>query len=112
MNAKCIVDQASSHRGLNPWDERGLARMYPHSEAGYNRDSIPISILLVKYQDIPLDPADAHEVARNPRYGELEASDLSSGVGGDIDYRVEQVQTDEYINIRDTEELTSSTCLD
>ena len=30
LNAESIVDQASSHRGLNPSDERGEARLYPH----------------------------------------------------------------------------------
>ena len=34
LNAESIVDQASSHRGLNPSDERGAARKYPLSDVG------------------------------------------------------------------------------
>ena len=34
LNAESIVDQESSHRGLNPSDERGVARKYPLSDVG------------------------------------------------------------------------------
>ena len=30
INASSIDEQASSRRGLNPSDERGVARQYPH----------------------------------------------------------------------------------
>ena len=38
LNAESIVERASSYRGLNPSDERGVARKYPLSDVGCDRD--------------------------------------------------------------------------
>ena len=63
------VDQVSSHRGLNPSDERGVARKYPLSDVGCDSDTLNVNIDVVG--EIPRHPepvsADAREVARNPR---------------------------------------------
>ena len=37
-NAESIVEQTSSHRGLNPSDEHGVVRKYPLSDVGCDRD--------------------------------------------------------------------------
>ena len=44
LNAKSIVDQVSSHRGLNPSDERGISRKYPLSDVGCNSDALNANI--------------------------------------------------------------------
>ena len=47
LNAESIVDQASSHRGLNPSDERGVARKYPLNDVGYDSDALNVNIDVV-----------------------------------------------------------------
>ena len=47
LNAKSIVDQASNHRGLNPSDERGVARKYPLNDVGYDSDALNVNIAVV-----------------------------------------------------------------
>ena len=69
LNAESTVDQASSHRGLNPSDERGVARKYPLNDVGCDSDALNVNIDVVG--EIPRHPepvsADSREVARNPR---------------------------------------------
>ena len=54
LNAESIVDQASSHRGLNPSDERGVARKYPLSDVGCDSDALNVNIDVVG--EIPRHP--------------------------------------------------------
>ena len=67
LNAESIVDQASIHRGLNPSDERGVARKYPLSDVGCDSDALHANVDVVG--EIPRHPepgsANALEVARN-----------------------------------------------
>ena len=53
--------------------------------------------------EIPRHPepgsADAREVARNPRDEEIESSDSSSDVGGDIGSRVDRFEADKAIHL-------------
>ena len=69
MNSESIVDQALIHQGLNPSDERGVARKYSLSDVGCDSDALNVNIDVVG--EIPRHPepgsADAREVARNPR---------------------------------------------
>ena len=47
LNDESIVDQASSHRGLKPSDEREVARKYPLSEVGRDSDAQNVNIDVV-----------------------------------------------------------------
>ena len=82
LNSESIVDQASSHRGLNPSYERGVARKYPLSAVGCDSDALNVNIDVVG--KIPRHPesgsADLRKVARNPRDDDVMSNDSSSDV--------------------------------
>ena len=86
LNAGSIVDQASSHRGLNKSDERGVARKYLLGDVNYDSDALNVNIDVVG--ELPRHPkpgsADAREVARNPRDDDVMSNDSSSDVNSDI----------------------------
>ena len=79
LNAESIPDQASSHRGLNPSNDRGVARKYPLSSVGCDSDALNVNIDVVG--KIPRHPepgsADAREVARNSRDDDVMSNDSS-----------------------------------
>ena len=54
LNAESIVDQESSHRGLNPSDERGVARKYPLIDVGCDSDALNVNIDIVG--EVPRHP--------------------------------------------------------
>ena len=60
LNAESIVDQASIHRGLNPSDERGVARKYPLSDVGCDSDALNVNIDVVG--EIPRHPDPAQRM--------------------------------------------------
>ena len=61
LNAESIVDQqASSHRGLNPSDEREVARKYPLSDVGCDSDALNVNIDVVG--EIPRHPDPAQRM--------------------------------------------------
>ena len=86
LNAESIFDQASSHRGLNPSDERGVARKYPLSDVGCDSDAPNVNIDVVG--EIPRHPepgsADARDVACDPRDDDVMSNDSSSDVNSDV----------------------------
>ena len=104
LNDESIVDQSSSHRGLKSSDERGVARKYPLSDVGCDRDALNVNIDVVG--EIPRHPnpgtADAREVERNPRDDEVMSNDSSSDVNSDVSSSLEQMTFDDGIDQRDT----------
>ena len=86
LNAESIVDQASIHRGLNPSDDRGVARKYPLSDVGCDSDALNVNIDLVGKISRHPEPgsADAPEVARNPRDDDIMYNDALSDVDSDV----------------------------
>ena len=99
LNAESIPDQASSHRGLNPSNDRGVARKYPLSDVGRDSDALNVSIVVVG--EIPRHPepgsADAREVARNPRDDDVMPLDIDSYISsssGQITFGDDIVQKD------------------
>ena len=91
LNSESIVDQASSHRGLNPSDDSGVARKYSLSDVGCDSDALYVNIDVVG--EIPRHPepgsADAREVARNPRDDGVMSNDSSSDVNSDASSSLE-----------------------
>ena len=79
LNAESFVDQASSHRGLNPSDERGVARKYPLSDVGCDSNALNVNIDVVGEITRHPEPgaANACEVARNPRDDDVMPNDSS-----------------------------------
>ena len=104
LNAESIVDQASSHQGLNPPDERGVARKYPPSDVGCDSDALNVNFDIVG--EIPRHPepgsADACEVARNPCDDDVMSNDSSAYVNIDVRSNLEQITFDDGIDQRDT----------
>ena len=102
----------SSHRGLDPSDERVVEYIYSLNEVGSDSDALNVDVDVAG--EIPRHPwhgsTDAREVARNPCNGEFDSSDLSSDIGSDIRSTVEQVKTDDYINLEDTDILNTLRC--
>ena len=72
-------DLASSHRGLNPSDERGVAHKYPLSDVGCDSDALNVNIDVVGETPRHPEPGstDAREVARNPRDDDIMSNDSS-----------------------------------
>ena len=89
---------------MNPSDERGVARKYPLSDVGCDRDALNVNIDVV--DEIPRHPepgsADAREVARNPRDDDVMSNDSSSDVNNDVSSSLEQITFDDGIDQRDT----------
>ena len=108
LNAESIVNQAPSHRGLNPSDKRGATHKYPLSDVGCDSDALNVNIDVVG--QIPRHPepgsADAREAALNPRDEDFMSNDSSSYVNSDVSSSLEQIKLDDGINQRDTN-LTS-----
>ena len=101
LNAESTVDQASSHRGLNPSDERGVARKNPLSDIGCE-----LNVNINVAGEIPRHPEpgseDAREVARNTRDDDVMSNDSSSDVNSDFSSSLEQITFDDSIDQRDT----------
>ena len=100
LNAKSIVDQASSHRGLEPSDERGMARMYPLSDFGCDSDALNVNVNVVGEISNHPEPgsANAREVARNPRDEDVMSNDSSLDVNSDVSSGLEQITFDDGID--------------
>ena len=47
LNTESIVNQAPSHRGLNPSDERGATHKYPLSDVGCDSDALNVNVNVV-----------------------------------------------------------------
>ena len=106
LNAESIVDQASSHRGLNTSDERGVARKYPLSDVGFDSDTLNVNIDVVG--EIPRHPepgsADARGMERNTQDDDVMSTDLSSGVDN-ISSSLEKITSDDNIDQKDTNHI-------
>ena len=104
LNAESVVDQASSHRELNPSDEREVARKYPLCDVGCDSDALNVNIDVVGEILRHTEPgsADAREVARNPRDDDVMSNDSSSDVNSDVSSGLEQVTVDDGIDQRDS----------
>ena len=93
LNAETLLSKC---RGLNPSDERGVARKYSLSDVGCDSDALNVNIDVVG--EIPRHPepgsADAHEVARNPRDDDVTSNDSSS----DVSSGLEQITFDDGID--------------
>ena len=98
-NDESIVDQASSYRGLDPSDERGVTCMYPRSDFDCDRCALNVNVDVVgeKPRHPEPDLAGVREVARNPRDRESESNDSSLDVESDLRSSVEQIHIDDGI---------------
>ena len=108
LNAESIVDQASSHRGLNPAYERiKMARMYPLSDVGCDSDALNFNVDI--FGEMPRHPdpgsADTREVARNLRDDDVKSNDFSPGVDSDISSTLEKITFDNDIDQEDTNHI-------
>ena len=107
LNATSIVDQESNHRGLDPLDERGVARMYPLSDVGCERDALNVNIDVAG--EIPRHPdpgsADTRQVASSPRDNDIISNDSSSDVDSDVSSSLEQITFDGGIYQRDMKHI-------
>ena len=107
LNAESIVDQASSHRELNPSDERGVVCKYPLSDVGCERDALNVNIDVAG--EIPRHPdpgsADTRQVASSPRDNDIISNDSSSDVDSDVSSSLEQITFDGGIYQRDMKHI-------
>lgn len=118
LNAESIVGFEPGHQGLNPSDEREVARIYPPSDGGCNSASLSAeSIVGLEPGHQGLDPSDERGVARICRPSDVigfcieqkveeslnldNVSDVgvSLDVSNDIGSGIEQVKVDEPINL-------------
>ena len=69
-----------------------MARKYPLSDVGFDSDTLNVNIDVAGKITRHPEPgsADAREVARNPRDGDVMSNELSSDVGSDISSSLEQ----------------------
>ena len=81
-----------------------MARKYPLSDVDCDSDALNVNIDGVGEITRHPEPgsADAHEVARNPRYDDVMSNDSSSDVNSDVGSSLEQITVDDGIDQRDT----------
>ena len=79
LNAKSLIDQVLNHRGLDPSDEHGVARVYLLSDVVCDSDALNVNIDV--FGEITRHPepgaANACEVARNQRGDDVMSNDSS-----------------------------------
>nr|CCA27706.1 reverse transcriptase putative [Albugo laibachii Nc14] len=101
LKAESIVGLVPSHQGLDPANERGVARVNPLSGVSCNNESLDVieDIIGETPRHQRRDLSDARGVACNPLGEGLELSSSSPDVGRDIGSGIESGKVDDSDNL-------------